>query len=76
MREHYEESGYVLVRIGRAPKRAFLFRTIEPFSKIVINFVARNGGEPEKLEFLGDGQQVVVAGIHPDTRQPYRLVRR
>ena len=71
VREHYEEAGYVLMRIGRPPKRAFLFRTDEPFAKIVINFVARNGGEPEKLEFLGDGQQVVVAGIHPDTHKPY-----
>ena len=76
MREHYEERGYVLMRIGRPPKRAFLFRTDEPFNKIAINFVARNGGAAEKLEFLGDGQQVVVAGIHPDTSKPYRLVRR
>ena len=71
VREQYEEAGCVLTRIGRPPKRAFLFRTVEPFSKILINFVARNGGEPEKLEFLGDGQQVVVAGIHPDTHKPY-----
>ena len=76
VREHYEERGYVLMRIGRPPKRAFLFRTEEPFKKIAINFVARNGGEAEKLEFLGDGQQVVVAGIHPDTHKPYHLVRR
>lgn len=72
VRELYEEAGYVLTRIGRPPKRAFLFRTEEPFKKIVVNFVTRNGGEAEKLEFLGTGQQVVVAGIHPDTRQPYR----
>ena len=71
VREHYEESGYVLTRIGLPPKRAFPFRTDEPFAKIVVNFVARDGGTPEKLEFLGDGQQVVVAGIHPDTGKPY-----
>ena len=72
VRERYEEGGYVLTRIGRAPKRAFLFRTEEPFKKIAIDFVARNGGAAEKLEFLGDGQQVVVAGTHPDTHKPYR----
>ena len=33
VREHYEERGHILVRIGRPPKRAFLFRTEEPFSK-------------------------------------------
>jgi Protein of unknown function (DUF3987)/Bifunctional DNA primase/polymerase, N-terminal len=27
---------------------------------------------PEKLEFLGDGQQLVCFGIHPDTERPYR----
>jgi hypothetical protein len=71
VRERYEESGYLLIRIGRPPKRAFLFRTEEPFSKILINLVPPNGGEPEKLEFLGDGQQVVAFGIHPDTHKPY-----
>jgi hypothetical protein len=74
VRELYEEAGYVLTRIGRPPKRCFLFRTNanESFKKIIINFVARNGGETEKLEFLAAGQQVVVAGIHPDTQAPYR----
>jgi hypothetical protein len=59
-----------LTRIGRAPKRAILFRTIEPFAKIVANLVAPNGSG-EKIEFLGAGQQVVVAGIHPDTGKSY-----
>ena len=34
VRERFEEAGHVLVRIGRPPKRAFPFRTDEPFSKI------------------------------------------
>jgi RecA-family ATPase len=71
VREQFEEAAYVLTRIGRPPKRAFLFRTEEPFKKIVVNFIARNGGKEEKLEFLAEGQQVVVAGIHPDTHKPY-----
>jgi Bifunctional DNA primase/polymerase, N-terminal len=71
VRERYEERGHVLTRIGRLPKRAIPFRTQEPFSKIVANVVAPNGSA-EKLEFLADGQQVVVAGIHPETKQPYR----
>ena len=54
-----------------AAEARFFVSYHEPFAKIVINFVARNGGEPEKLEFLGDGQQVVVDGIHPDTGKPY-----
>ena len=70
VRERYEESGYVLTRIGRAPKRAILFRTNEPFAKIVVNLVAPNGGA-EKIEFLADGQQVACFGIHPDTGKLY-----
>jgi hypothetical protein len=71
IRELFEESGPILVRIGRPPKRAVPFRSSEPFDKITVNLIAPNGDE-EKIEFLGDGQQVVVAGIHPDTGLPYR----
>jgi hypothetical protein len=71
VREFYEERGYILVRIGRAPKRAIPFRTEESFAKIVVNLIAPSG-TAEKIEFLGDGQQVVIDGIHPDTKQPYR----
>src|SRR5262249_40677198 len=74
VREHYEDHGAILVRIGLPPKRAIPFRTKEPFDKIIVNLVAPNSSleKPEKIEFLGEGQQVVVAGIHPDTKQPYR----
>jgi putative DNA primase/helicase len=72
-REHFEEKGDILVRFGRPPKRAILFRTDAPFEKIQVLF-----GEPEtpvrdceKLEFLGDGQQLVIDGIHPETGKPY-----
>jgi hypothetical protein len=70
LRERFEERGWFLVRIGKAPKRAILFRTIEPFKKILANIVAPNGSA-EKLEFLCDGQQLVVDGIHPETGKPY-----
>ena len=71
--ERYDESGYVLTRSGFPPKAAIPFRTEEPFDKIVVNLVAPNGdpAKPEKVEFLGNGQQVVVAGDHPDTKKPY-----
>jgi hypothetical protein len=68
--ERYDESGYVLTRGGKPPKIAIPFRTEEPFAKIVVNIIAPNGNA-EKIEFLADGQQVVVAGIHPDTGKPY-----
>jgi len=72
VREHFEERGYILPRIGKPPKRAIPFRTEEPFKKIVVNLIAPNGGSEQKIEFLADGEQVVVAGIHPETKEPYR----
>ena len=45
VREHYEESRPPsgAYRTGRR-SALFQFRTEEPFSKIVVDFVARNGG--------------------------------
>lgn len=70
VRRRYEERGPILVRIGRPPKRAMLFRTGNPFAKIVGNVVAPNGSS-ERIELLGEGQQITVAGVHPDTGKPY-----
>lgn len=65
VRERFEEHGHLMVRIGRPPKRAFLFRTETPFAKITINFV----GTEEKLELLCDGQQVVSSLVPIPTRR-------
>jgi len=62
--------GVLLVRYGAAPKRAIPGRTNTPFSKIIRNVMAPDGTK-HKVEVLGDGQQVVVDGIHPDTCLPY-----
>ena len=59
------------VRIGAAPKRAIPFRTDTPFKKMARQFVAPSG-KLHKIEVLGDGQQIVVDGIHPATGRPYR----
>jgi AAA domain-containing protein/bifunctional DNA primase/polymerase-like protein len=71
VRKRFEDRGRILPRIGKPPKRAIPFKTDTPFAKIVANVVAPNGSA-EKIEFLGDGQQVAVFGIHPDTQKPYR----
>jgi hypothetical protein len=62
----FAKRGTILVRTGLPPKRCILFWTDVPFKKIAVQFVA--GG---KLEMLGDGQQFVALGIHPDTHRPY-----
>jgi len=64
--------GYVLIRTGKPPKFAIPFRAEEPFEKYTVNLIAPDGSEGQKIEFLADGQQVVVAGDHPETKQPYR----
>jgi hypothetical protein len=72
VRERFEERGYILVRIGKPPKRAILFRTLEPFDKIKVS-VTRAGfeGLGEKVELLANGQQLAAHGIHPETRKHY-----
>jgi hypothetical protein len=70
VRERMEERGVVPVRFGRLPRRAIIFRTDEPFPGFKIGLIAPDGST-HKLEFLSDGQQLVVAGIHPDTLKPY-----
>jgi hypothetical protein len=43
----------------------------EPFPKISITLIAPDG-KKARLEFLGNGQQFVAFGDHPDTGEPYR----
>jgi AAA domain-containing protein/bifunctional DNA primase/polymerase-like protein len=69
-REFLEERGDIYVRFGLPPKRLVPLRTDEPFKKLYRKFRAPDGSE-HKLEMLGDGQQYVVDGIHPDTGKPY-----
>ena len=49
------------VRIGRAPKRLLVYRAVQPFA----------GFKYPPIEVLGQGQQFIAYGIHPDTKKPY-----
>jgi putative DNA primase/helicase len=68
--ERFDSRGYVLTRTGKPPKCAIPFRTDAPFQKLEIVLFGPDGAR-HKIEFLCDGQQVVVGGEHPDTRRPY-----
>jgi hypothetical protein len=76
VKDRFGEHGRVLPRVGKPPKRAIVFRTQKPLAKITALLLAAiepDGKRPDqRVEFLCDGQQVVVDGIHPETRQPYR----
>jgi hypothetical protein len=62
----------LLVRIGQAPKRLIPFRCETPFSKIMVRFKAPNDEKTvHKIEVLGDGQQFIADGVHPDTGKAY-----
>jgi hypothetical protein len=70
VRDWCDGRGETLIRFGAAPKRLILFQTSQPFGKIRVGFVAPDGGN-HAIEMLGDGQQYIVAGIHPDIKRPY-----
>jgi hypothetical protein len=61
----------LLVRFGRAPKRAILFRTDRPFKKLATPVFISPDGQTHHVEVLCDGQQLVVAGKHPETQKKY-----
>jgi hypothetical protein len=62
--------GDTCVRVGRAPKRLLLYITDQPFTKLAATFLD-TAQRKHKVEILGDGQQFVAYGIHPDTKQPF-----
>jgi hypothetical protein len=49
------------LRIGKAPKRMLIYRTLKPFG----------GMKKAPVEILGRGNQFVAYALHPDTGQPY-----
>jgi hypothetical protein len=71
VRERFGDTGRILIRIGSAPKRAIPFQTAKTFKKIQVVLVAPIGAPGQKIELLCEGQQLVVAGTHPDTLKPY-----
>jgi hypothetical protein len=73
----FGEHGTIVRRFGEAPKRCIFFRTDEPFAKVLRILVHPNYQEADgkllkqRIEVLGLGQQVIVDGVHPDTKKPY-----
>ena len=65
------DGGQAMVRIGQAPKCAIPFQTDQPFPKISTPIFKSPDRRKHHVEALGDGQQVVVFGKHPDTGGNY-----
>jgi hypothetical protein len=60
-----------LSRIGLPPKTALCYRSSRPYHKIQTKTFVIPDASEAKVEILGDGQQLVVDGLHPVTRAPY-----
>jgi hypothetical protein len=60
-----------LKRYGQRPKRLLVYRTKTPFKKIQSPALMLGDGTKAQVEVMGDGQQIIVSGIHPGTGKPY-----
>ena len=68
------ELGYAIERIGKFPKRALFYRrTGEEFRKKSTQIFNLEKGKAQ-LEILATGNQCVVFGTHPETKQPYNWI--
>lgn len=69
---HFFGQEIVLTRTGQSPKILIPCWTDTPFSKLASDIFIDADGRKNQVEILGDGQQFVAMGIHPDTQQLYR----
>ena len=61
-----------LTRTGRPPKLLLVYRLEHPLPKLSTPAMFLPDGSKVQVEILGEGQQFVCDGLHPDTGQPYR----
>lgn len=66
--------GTTPIRTGRKPRSAIMCHTNLPFKKIKTGKYKDERGDLHETEILGDGQQFVAFGIHPDTLIPYEWI--
>ena len=64
--------GEIMLRVGLPPKTLIPCQCNEPFTKVSSRVWVDFLGDRHKLEILGDGQQWVAYGMHPDTGEPYQ----
>jgi len=65
------ELGFAPKRVGLPPKVLLVYRTEAPFKKISSPTFEDSSGVKHKVEILGEGQQFVAFGIHPETKKSY-----
>lgn len=60
------------IRFGKYPKLIMVYRSATRFRKILSNTYADASNVEHQIEVLGEGQQFVSYGIHPNTKKPYQ----
>lgn len=65
-------TGLPLVRAGKKPKTLLLYRTDTPIHKRKSTVFTDTQGQMHAVEILGEGQQFIAYGTHPDTGKPYQ----
>lgn len=70
-------TGKTVTRVGQYPKTLMLFRCDEPMRSFDIRYEREGhpllGPERQLIQFLGEGRQYVMDGIHPKTHRPYTV---
>lgn len=67
----FEHFGEAPIRVGRAPKALAVYAGEPGQHKLKTSFESPDG-QVHTFELLGEGQQFVAFGTHPDTKKPYR----
>ena len=65
------KTGTILIRYGRAPRRAIAFQAATTFAVSGTPHFVDPQGRKHHVEFRCNGCQTIVDGLHPDTQQPY-----
>ncbi|PII38704.1 hypothetical protein T190_17225 [Sinorhizobium meliloti CCBAU 01290] len=73
MAEEIPGADKALRRIGKAPKITLLFRAAEVRKKVSTPAFMVNGLK-NQVEVMGDGQQIIVFGEHPETGGAYQWI--
>lgn len=68
-------SGPSPTRVGLPPKQLLLFKLSGSPFKTMKSAWLDDEGQKQEVQILGNGQQFIAFGVHPDTEKPYSWVK-
>jgi hypothetical protein len=66
--------GSAPIRVGLAPKRLLVFRRSGKKFPTMKSVWINDEGIKQEVQILGNGQQFIAYGVHPDTGKPYEWI--